>query len=92
MWLFYSLITLSISIFSMNCAESAPTSHKTQSLPLTQLCRNVRLELTDFFNSHSKFSLIFFAVFLSGCKHTNYFKSDNKKINFFLFVFIPKKT
>ena len=38
-----------------------------------KLCRNVRIELTDFFNSHSKFSLIVFAVFLSGCKHTNYF-------------------
>ncbi len=72
MWLFYSLITLSISIFSMNCAESAPTSHKTQSLPLTQLCRNVRIELTDFFKSFQIFSDLF-AVFLSGCKHTNYF-------------------
>ncbi len=66
MWLFYSLITLSISIFSMNCAESAPTSHKTQSLPLTQLCRNVRIELTNRFNDYSKFSLIVLLYFLAA--------------------------
>jgi len=39
-----------------------------------------------FFNNHSKISLNFFAVFVSGCKYKNYFYSDNKKM-FFLFVF-----
>jgi hypothetical protein len=57
-----------------------------------KFCRNTRIELVDLNTINlSKISLIFFAVFLSGCKHINYFYSDKKNNSLFFAFFYPKK-
>ena len=60
MWLFYSLITLSISIFSMNSIKSYLLVSFNQKLNLIS-CRNIRLELINLpVVNYSKISSLYY--------------------------------
>ena len=83
MWLFYSLITLSISIFSMNFCR-VNTLKYFFNFDRPKLCRNSRFELDNQSLDYSKIS----SSFKTDCKNTTIFYSKTRKNIFFLFLFL----
>jgi hypothetical protein len=78
-WLFYSLFTLSISIFSMNLVNLQSKSYFNLNLFANSSCRNSRLELDYSLKSTSKISLDRCLCFKAGANVRTIFILTRKK-------------